>query len=488
MFRSNPALPPNKRLTLLISLQTNRGHRHMNRRFLLAALIILPLLLLSSPPASGRQPMAPSAYSVADPLVLAFYYPWFDESAWTYDRLSDLPAEPYVSSDRVVMGRQIDQAKAAGIDAFVVAWYGPGGGNQTETNLTALLEEAAARDFRIAVLFETTSPFFAGLGDVASAMQHLSSVHMNQPAYLRVDGRPVVFFWRPTLYAIDSWRSIRDQVDAGYNQVWISEGVDTSYLQLFDGHHLYSNTWNPPADLNAVNAKYSQLVRDGSSSYGSPKLWVATVMPGYNDTRIRGGGFAQDRGGGAYFDQSWQAAINSQPQWILINSFNEWPEGSYIEPSAAYGDLYIRKSAEWSAAFKGGATPAVSAASFQPSPPATQPTPRPEVTRPTAFVTASLLNLRSGPDTEYDVVGMVSVGQALPIIGRAADVTEWIQVEYDSERVWLHTDFVDIVGPLDQIPFLDSEVSTTVDGSNTSLPAHALSFGKVRPYTVYRTR
>ena len=87
-------------------------------------------------------------------------------------------------------------------------------------------------------------------------------------------------------------------------------------------------------------------------------------MPGYNDTRIRSSGFARDRAEGGYFAQSWQAAIASHPNWIVINSFNEWPEGTYIEPSAAYGDQFLGLSATWSGAFKGAAAPVAQAASI----------------------------------------------------------------------------------------------------------------------------
>src|SRR5687768_6925789 len=137
-----------------------RGGRLARGRWLLMLLPLLTLIFQGT----NQLHAAPLAQSVSDPLVLAFYYPWYDQNTWTYDKLSDLPAEPYVSADRGVMGRQIDQAKRAGIDAFIVAWYGPAGGNQTESNLAALLEEANARGFKIGVLFETTSPFFGGVG------------------------------------------------------------------------------------------------------------------------------------------------------------------------------------------------------------------------------------------------------------------------------------------------------------------------------------
>lgn len=408
--------------------------------------------------------------SAGDPLVLAFYYPWFDENTWTYDKLSDLPAEPYVSRDRGVMVRHIDQAKRAGIDAFLVAWYGPGGGpNQTETNLAAMLDEANARGFKVGVLFETTSPFFGGIGDVTGALQHLLSTHANHPAFLRADGRPVIFFWRPTLYSVDAWRNVRSQVDPNYSSIWISEGVDTSYLSVFDGHHLYSNTWNPPADLTSVNAKFAGQVAQASQTYGTYKLWVATVMPGYNDVRIRpGAGFATDRAGGNYFTQSWQAAIASNPNWIVINSFNEWPEGSYIEPSAAFGDHFLNLSGQYSAQFKagGGISAAITAAPPAPLEPPPTPTPRPEPTVPTAFVDAALLNLRAGPSTETEIVGQAAAGTALTIEARHLAWPDWWQVRFGDQTAWLYAPLVTTGGPMDQVALLDdSALPGTADGA-----------------------
>jgi hypothetical protein len=416
-------------------------------------LYILLLLLALMAQGTSALHAAPPAQSVGDPLVLAFYYTWYDHSTWSYDKLSDLPAEVYASSDRGAMGRHIDQAKRAGIDALLVAWYGPGGGNQTEPNLAAMLEEANARGFKIGVLFETTSPFFGGVGDVTAALQHLQATHANHPAFLRADGRPVIFFWRPTLYGVDTWRGIRSQVDPNYGTIWISEGVDTSYLAVFDGHHLYSNTWNPPADLNATNQKFAARVAAARDTYGASKIWVATVMPGYNDVKARGG-FARDREGGNFFAQSWSAAIASNPSWIVINSFNEWPEGSYIEPSAAFGDLFLGLSATYSQHFKAGGGAAIA---FAPPPPLpTQPpqTPTPAPTVPTAYVNTALLNLRAAPDTNSAIVGQLQSGAALPISGKDPASPEWWQVIYNDGAAWVYAPLVTTGGPLEQVATL----------------------------------
>ncbi len=85
-------------------------------------------------------------------------------------------------------------------------------------------------------------------------------------------------------------------------------------------------------------------------------------------------------------------------------------------------------------------------------------------------------------------MGMAPSGLALPITGKFADVTEWIQVEYDSDLAWLHTDFVEIAGPVYEIPVLETFGSGAVGTSSTDPPSYILPYGKVRPFTVYRTQ
>ncbi|MEZ4658808.1 MAG: endo-1,3-alpha-glucanase family glycosylhydrolase [Caldilineaceae bacterium] len=446
--------------------------------FFFILLILLGLLFGVYSNAEAAANLAPSAQSSSDRLVLAFYYSWFDENTWTYDKLSDLPASQYVSRDRGVMGRHIDEAQRAGIDALVVAWYGPNGdSNQTEPNLAAMLDEAAARNFKIAILFETDSPFLGSSDAVTGALQHALSVHVNHPAYLRVDGRPVIFFWRPHMYGVDTWRNIRAQVDPAFGSIWISEGVDTSYLSVFDGHHLYSNSWNPPADLSNVNTKFANQVQGMRAQTGVSKFWVATVMPGYNDVRIRpGSGFATDREGGAYFERAWQAAIASQPNWIVINSFNEWPEGSYIEPSASYGDLFLNLAAKWSGQFKGDGSFAAASMNALPQPlaaavaeaaPVVSSAPAPEAGAPTAYVDVVLLNIRAEPNTTAPILAQIGQGAALAVLRKQA---EWWQVALNDQTGWAYGPMVRVAN-VEAIP---EESSAGVDAASAkvqSLPS-----------------
>lgn len=280
------------------------------------------------------------ARALGERVVLAFYYAWYDETAWQRP-LSDQPAQPYTSTDPTAIERHVRWARQAGIDGFVQSWYGPQvEGNQTETNFALLLDIAAQHGFAAAVDFEVTSPFIRSEMDVVAALQHLLTVHACHPAYLRVGGRPVIFFWRQTCYPVETWYTIRNQVDPQRTSIWIAEGVDLDYLGPFDGDHLYSVAWDPEPE--GTLRRWGARIQDWNATHGSVRYWVATVMPGYDD-RVTGraDAFVRERAGGAYYRRCWEGAIQSGADWVVITSFNEWMEGSQIEPGVGYGELYL---------------------------------------------------------------------------------------------------------------------------------------------------
>jgi len=105
-------------------------------------------------------------------------------------------------------------------------------------------------------------------------------------------------------------------------------------------------------------------VRRWEQQTGQPKLWVGTVMPGWDDLnsaqahcedlRVSSEPFARDRGDGAYYARTWEAVLPTAPDVILVHSFNEWVEGSYIEPSNRFADRYVQLTAQWVAQYQAG--------------------------------------------------------------------------------------------------------------------------------------
>ncbi|WP_128254710.1 SH3 domain-containing protein [Falsirhodobacter deserti] len=74
-----------------------------------------------------------------------------------------------------------------------------------------------------------------------------------------------------------------------------------------------------------------------------------------------------------------------------------------------------------------------------------EPQPEPRVrtvsTLPTAFVTASTLNVRFGPSTDRHAVGKLSQGEEVSVLRRAAGWTQ-IRIEGDGVEGWVSSDYL----------------------------------------------
>ena len=55
---------------------------------------------------------------------------------------------------------------------------------------------------------------------------------------------------------------------------------------------------------------------------------------------------------GEFYRSTFEAALQSDPDWIFITTWNEWWEHTYIEPSEEFGDLYLRITREYAERWK----------------------------------------------------------------------------------------------------------------------------------------
>jgi glycosyl hydrolase family 99 len=490
-------------------IQCYTSPRSMTKRaslLSLAAFFVAFLFNFSLPSPSSARPQ---------PLVLAFYYAWFDQNIWDLTKVADLPTLKYLSNDPSTIDRQIQMAQVAGIDVFVVSWWGAG--NPTDVNFRTMLDVSAARNFKTAADFEITSPFYHNRDDIVNSLRNLLATYTNHPGYLRVDGKPVIFFWRDKgasiarglNFSVDEWADIRKQVDPNHSSLWIHEGIDYEYLRVFDGLHLYSIAWSP--NVFGEDAKWPRRVK----AFGYDKLWIATVMPGNDDRKThRPDSYLRDRENGAFYRQTWQAAFATNPDWIIITSWNEWVEGTMIEPSVTYGNLYLDITRQYAAQFKKGLpsptptlspTPKPTASATLPPPtrvatPTRAATPTNAVLPPPAApppaaaspeptddstpvihaslntnpvgvhaTTTNAMRVLSEPNLASSIVGVLRQGLDIPLFARTVD-GKWFQTQFpnSTQRGWVTAEFLQVSGSTDALLVLQG--STFVAPLPTETP------------------
>ena len=82
---------------------------------------------------------------------------------------------------------------------------------------------------------------------------------------------------------------------------------------------------------------------------------IAQIGPGYDERQLNGSdrtGRVARRNNGAFYRQSWEAAIASNNRFVAIETWNEVDEASDIAESIEFGRQYIDLTHEYARKFK----------------------------------------------------------------------------------------------------------------------------------------
>ncbi len=308
--------------------------------------------------------------------VMAFYYPWYgvadgpggagrtvhwgriDEENKDLSQSTHYPAlGAYDSHDPQVIEQHCKWAREAGIDTFIVSWWGHG--DYTDRAMRPILDICGKNGMTACIYYET----IPGAEDSQAAARDIVRVlqkYGGHSAYLRAGGKPVVFVYGRALQemALLGWleaiKTIEAQYDAGVCAIGDKFGYGAA--RVFGGVH----TYNPAGMLRGKSAPaVRQWCTETYRSWvdlarGAGKISTITVIPGYDDTKIREPGLAVERYGTQLYRVQWERAIEAGPDWVVITSFNEWHEGSEIEPSHEDGRVYMELTGEYAGRFKAG--------------------------------------------------------------------------------------------------------------------------------------
>lgn len=305
----------------------------------------------------------PLTVSRRDRLVLAHYYPWWDPVAWTSPQLLDQPLRLYSTDSQADVTADLRDVATAGIDAVIVSWQGSQvGGGWNLRRLRYILDGAQQAGLNVTVQLETLAANRVGLEgatpdpDVLTDwLVELVDTLATHPAWLKVDGRPVIFAYAWGFAGEATWRTVLDRLQAGGRRpLLMADSTDPAHLDLAAGLATYAGTLFAPdvAGLMRETVSATRTWHLLGAAYGSPRIAAATVMPGYDETRLANrSGRVVSRADGDFYNEQWKAALASGADWVVVSTWNEWAENTQVEAGQRFGAFYVWRTRFWSAAF-----------------------------------------------------------------------------------------------------------------------------------------
>lgn len=271
------------------------------------------------------------------PVVLAAYQPWFGRPGHIN--------VGYSSQDRVVLQRQIEQAKELGISGFVVNWYGPD--NEFEDRSYSTLQELANRsNFNVALMYDEDNSDPSNttnrtLNDLQYAYEQYIATNARVPnhSYLRYNGRPVIFVF-PKNGRTD-WKVVRKAVDGWPDPPFlIYKDINSGkYTDAFDGFYAWVHPGKEGWKRDGSNwgEDYLENFYKTMSTKYPDKVAVGAAWPGFDDSRASWSrNRRMDSRCGRTFEDSLRAfrryydAARPLP-FLMIVTWNDYEEGTAIE-------------------------------------------------------------------------------------------------------------------------------------------------------------
>jgi O-antigen biosynthesis protein len=337
--------------------------------------------------------------------LIAFYLPQFhpipenDEwwgrgfTEWTNVR----PAQPqfvghqqphvpdtlgyYDLRDPAIQPRQIELAKLYGLEGFCFYFYWFAGKRLLEKPLENWLEdESLDMPFCLCWANENWSRRWDGLDkEILIAQNHspeddlafIAEVapYLRDPRYIRVDGKPLLLVYRPSLLPAPAETARRWRTwcrENGIGEIFLAyaqsfEAVRPDQYGFDAAVEFPPNNSAPPNVTHTVTplqGDFATTVYDWSifpkrSENYAPRKYklFRSVCPGWDNTARR------KHGGGVFINNTpalyrkWlENAVEDtighvdepSERLVFVNAWNEWAEGAHLEPDAANGFAYLQ--------------------------------------------------------------------------------------------------------------------------------------------------
>jgi glycoprotein endo-alpha-1,2-mannosidase len=269
---------------------------------------------------------------------------------------------------RTVTEQFLEIRDKAKVSVIVVSWWSKGGGDENSSgvdHVTPLLFQVAG-ELGMKIVFHLEPYKGRTALTTKGDLQHIIETYGKHPALYRRNNLPLCYVYDSYHTPAREWSEILSP--SGTHTI---RGTDHDHIMI----SLYLSQQESGQFIleSKFDGFYTYFASNGFTYGSTPTNWpsiaqwanehnllfIPSVGPGYIDTQIRPWNSAsiRERKNGVYYDDMWQAALNQHVPLISITSYNEWHEGTQIEPaiikkgysdySPVENDYYLKRTAYW---------------------------------------------------------------------------------------------------------------------------------------------
>lgn len=263
---------------------------------------------------------------------------------------------PYDSRDDCILEYQVLLMKISGIDGVIVDWYGIDDFRDyaiLHQATRALFSYADLAELQYAICYEDQTVGHMvdeGYIDESDAvdqgrrvMQYLDENWFHSGEYVLLDDRPVLLNFGPQYFRASSdWEALFVDLDA--QPLFFT--LDNRLAPVAAGAFPWPPMW---ASVNGVLSQ-DALNNYLSNFYSRADAWdylVAGAFPAFHDiyeeAGVRDGYGYLDSRDGATFEHTLQTALDQNPEIVQIITWNDYGEGTIIEPTLEFGLRYLER-------------------------------------------------------------------------------------------------------------------------------------------------
>ncbi|MBI5367878.1 MAG: hypothetical protein HZA54_12635, partial [Planctomycetes bacterium] len=303
----------------------------------------------------------PASFKTGERFVATYYFYWYDVVSSAHlldadgsDALQDHPPtlDGFSYQDPLWHRAQLLDMIDAGIDVLLPVFWGVPG-RSDDWNCIGLRALVAARQAlltegkrppRIGLFYDTTTLDRVDLTAEAGRIQFCRTVRdffslVPPEDWALLDGRPLVW-----LYSSHWPRAVDARAFAELRAGLARDCAGREPFVIGD------RGWERRAGGAVLDARYQW-----GAALAGPRLdgRIAAIGPGYNDSAVPGRSTpVRDREDGRFYERACRVALLSDAEIAVVETWNEFHEGTDVCASKEYGRAYIDATRRFADAFR----------------------------------------------------------------------------------------------------------------------------------------